>query len=142
MATKTPEEFIKSLQKSGLVIVKQDQYYFIPLSVMNENLFPAEFQKNAIGISEAYFKKEPPGGNQGTALATTESLLYNKFDEVLSKFKRADGVTQAVWIDATSQVAGKDVTKAPDSKEIMFVFGDGGKKIVVDMTKGGRPSNR
>jgi hypothetical protein len=141
MAKQTPAQFIKSLQKSGLVVVMNDKYYFVPLSVMADCLFPDEFQKDAVGVSADYFHPEFGTGAQATALATADSVLFNKLDQALSNFRMADGVRQAIWIDEKSQVNGKDVSKSGASKQVLFVYGDGGNKILVDMTKGGRPSN-
>ena len=58
MPAQTAEEFIKSVQGSGVVLVKDDLYYFIPLSTLNKCVFPTEFLNHANGISAEYFEKE------------------------------------------------------------------------------------
>jgi hypothetical protein len=50
-------------------------------------------------------------------------------------------VRQAIWINPAEDLAGKLVSKAAGSKQVLFRYDKKGKKIVVDMSKGGRPSN-
>jgi hypothetical protein len=139
MPAQTAAEFIKSFQGSGVVLVKDDSYYFIPLATLNKCMFPAEFQKNADGISPEYFKPEHPE-------LTPQGIdpigqVYRKMDLMLGDFKVADGVRQAIWINA-AEPAGDNPTmsKSSGSNQTFFRYLD--KKIAVDMSKGGKPSNR
>jgi hypothetical protein len=141
MPSQTPEQFISSMKKSGLFVVMDDKYYFIPLSTMSQCQMPDAFQKGTKGISNDYFAKENPGGASATEIAATQSLIFNRLDHHLGAFAVADGVSQAIWLDAEAEVAGKHVSKSEHTKQILFCYGGpGNKKIVVDMSKGGRPS--
>ncbi len=141
MTSQTPEQFISSLKKSGLIVVMDDKYYFIPLATMNQCQFPDAFQKGTKGISEDFFAKENPGGSSAADIAATQSLIFNRLDHHLGKFGVADGISQAIWIDVEGEVAGKHVSQSEHSKQVLFSYGGtGNKKIVVDLSKGGKPS--
>jgi hypothetical protein len=135
----TPQEFIDSLQKEGVILAKQDKLYFIPLDILNKCKFPDAFQNGTNGIDENYFSKvdlDPPGLDK-------DSIIFRNMNKVLGTFRVTDGVTQAIWLGAVENNAqGKPVSPAAESKQILFVYTNDKKKIVVEMSKGGRPSNR
>ena len=138
MPAQTAEEFIKSVQGSGVVLVKDDLYYFIPLSILNKCVFPAEFLNHADGISAKYFEKE----NDGAAPAGIDPVgqVFRKMDQLLGDFKVADGVRQAIWLNPVEPMGGTTVSMSKGSKQVFFRYKN--NKIVVDMSKGGKPSNR
>jgi hypothetical protein len=140
MPTQSAEQFVESLQESGLVVVAGDMYYFIPLSILNTCRFPEAFLKQAKGISTDFFDAENPGAVPAVDLAK-ESVVFNKMDHLLGEFRVTDGVRQAIWINPAEDLAGKLVSKASGSKQVLFRYNKQGKKIVVDLSKGGRPSN-
>jgi len=135
----TPQEFIGSLQKEGVILAKQDKLYFIPLDILNKCKFPDAFQNGTSGIDENYFSKvdlEPPGLDK-------DSIIFRNMNKVLGTFRITDGVTQAIWLGAVeNNNQGKPVSPAAESKQVLFVYTNDKKKIVVEMSKGGRPSNR
>jgi hypothetical protein len=135
----TPQEFIKSLQNEGVILAKQDKLYFIPLEILNKCKFPKAFENGTPGVDENYFSKvnpEPPGLDH-------DSLIFRNMNKVLGTFRVTDGVTQAIWLgEVKNNPNGKPVSEAPASGEVLFLYTDDKKKIIVDMTKGGRPSNR
>ncbi len=137
MPAESAEQFLESLKGSGLVMVRGDLYYFIPLSVLNKHVFPAAFLKDAPGISPDYFEKM-----NGAAGTEVTSQVFQKMDQLLSEFRKTDGVSQAIWLDEASELAGQQVSKSSGSRQVMFVFDKNSKKIVVDMSKGGKPSDR
>jgi len=135
----TPQEFIDSLQKEGVILAKQDKLYFIPLDILNKCKFPDTSQNGTSGIDENYFSKvdlEPPGLDK-------DSIIFRNMNKVLGTFRITDGVTQAIWLGAVeNNNQGKPVSPAAESKQVLFVYTNDKKKIVVEMSKGGRPSNR
>lgn len=134
----TPQEFIESLQNEGVILAKQDKLYFIPLDILNKCKFPKAFENGTQGADPAYFSKsgaEPPNLVQ-------DSLIFRNLNRVLSQFRVNDGISQAVWLGGVETREGKPVSPAAESKQVLFLYTDDKKKIVVDMTKGGRPSNR
>jgi hypothetical protein len=138
MASQTPQEFINSLQNEGVILVKQDKLYFIPLEILNKCQFPKAFENGTIGIDENYFFKE---GNAPQGL-TEDSLIFANLNKVLAQFRVTDGVSQVIWLDQVqNNPQNKPVSQAAESKKVLFVYTPDKKKIVVDMTKGGRPSN-
>jgi hypothetical protein len=137
MPAQTPEQFLKSIKGPGLVVVRDDLFYFIPLSVMNEHVFPDAFLKGAVGVSKDLFQKV-----NGDAGVETPSQVFQKMDQHLATFRIADGVSQAIWLDEESGPADKMVSKSAGSKQVFFVYDKDNKKIVVDMSKGGKISDR
>jgi hypothetical protein len=140
MPTQTAEQFVESLQDSGLFVVAGDMYYFVPLAVLNKCRLPDAFLKQAKGISADFFDAENPGAVPAADLAK-ESVVFNKLDHLLGEFRVTDGVRQAIWLNPAEDLAGKKVSKAAGSKQVLFRYNKPGKKIVVDLSKGGRPSN-
>jgi hypothetical protein len=140
MPTQDAQKFIESLQESGLFVVAGDMFYFVPLSVLNSCRLPEAFLKQAKGISQDYFDMENPGAMPAADVAK-ESIVFNKIDHLLGEFRVTDGVRQAIWVNPVEDLAGKKVSKAAGSKQVMFRYNTDGKKIVVDLSKGGRPSN-
>lgn len=139
MPSQTPEEFITSLQREGVILAKQDKLYFISLEILNKCKFPEAFENGTSGINDDYFSKE---GNPPVGLVE-DSLIFKNLNRVLSQFRVADGVSQAIWLGAVENNAqGKPISSAAESKQVLFVYTNNKKKIIVDMTKGGRPSNR
>lgn len=138
-APQSAQEFIKSLQSEGVILAKQDKLYFISLEILNKCRFPEAFENGTPGINEDYFSKDgiaPPN-------LELDSLIFKNLNRVLSQFRVADGVSQAVWLGAVEiNAQNKPVSKSVDSNQVMFVYTGDKTKIVVDMTKGGRPSNR
>lgn len=137
-APQTPQEFITSLQNEGVILAKQDKLYFIPLETLNKCKFPEAFQNGTNGVNNDFFAKE------GVAPAglTEDSLIFRNLNKCLAQFRVADGVSQAIWLGAVeNNPQGKPVSPAAESKQVLFVYTNDKKKIVVDMTKGGRPSN-
>ena len=140
MAGQTPEQFINSIKGSGLLIVRGDNYYFVPLTMLSQCIFPGPFLKDADGISIDFFEKENiPQGPAGTA--TTKGQVHKRMEQLLGDFRVVDGVSQAIWISEQQVVAGKKVSKSENSNQLLFRYSGDGKKIVVDMSKGGKPSN-
>ena len=140
MPDQAAEHFVETLQESGLVVVMGDIFYFVPLSTLNKCRFPDAFLKQAKGISPDFFDSENPGAVPQADL-TKESVVFNKLDHVLGEFRVVDGVKQAIWLNAAENLGGKMVSKAAGSKQVLFCYNQPGKKIVVDLSKGGRPSN-
>jgi hypothetical protein len=135
----TPKELLESLKKSGLLVVRGTTYFFIPLAKFSEFKLPKEFQKDFPGISPDYFKMENIGANNQNP--TDKSLVYSEIDKILSRgFRVADGVNQAVWIDAADPADAKPVSRAEESGQVLFQYDKGTQKIIVDMSKGGKPS--
>lgn len=135
----TPQEFIKSLQSEGVILAKQDKLYFIPLETLNKCRFPKAFENGTADADPDYFEKT------GTAPAdlVLDSLIFRNLNRVLAQFRVTDGVSQAVWLgEVEDNSDGKPVSLAAESKKPLFLYTGDKKKIVVDMTKGGRPSNR
>lgn len=149
-APQTSQQFIASIQNAGLIIVKQDKLYFIPLELLNKCEFPAAFQNGTLGISEDYFFKDPqpnpnnpPPPPNSTNQPDPDSIVFKGLNKALAQFRVADGVSQAIWLDEVGNNRdGKPVSKAPASNEVLFLYTNDKKKIIVDMVKGGRPSNR
>jgi hypothetical protein len=140
MPGQSSDDFIKSLQGSGVILVRNGIPYFIPLKTLNACQFPDAFQKDAVGISADYFQQEnaPAAG----AAAPAAGQLARKLDETLTTFRVVDGVQQAIWIGMVEKNAGgKPVSKAEGSKQVLFRYRDDKKRILVDMSKGGRPSD-
>lgn len=137
MPSESAEKFLESLKGSGLVVVRGDLLYFVPLSVMNKHIFPAAFLKDAPEVSSEYFEKLSP--NAG---ANVLGQVFKRMDELLVEFRRVDGVSQAIWLDEATEKDGKLVSKSSGSAQTMFVYDNTSKKIVVDMAKGGKPSDR
>ena len=138
MPAQSAVEFIKSVQGSGVVLVKDDLYYFIPLSVLNKCVFPAEFLNHANGISADYFEKDQP--ELAPAGIDPDGQVFHKIDLLLSSFNVADGVRQAIWLNPVEPMGATTVSKSGGTKQVFFRYKN--NKIVVDMSKGGKPSNR
>jgi hypothetical protein len=138
-APQTPQEFITSLQNEGVILAKQDKLFFIPLEILNKCKFPEAFQNGTDDVNPDFFSED---GNRPAGLVL-DSLIFRNLNKVLSQFRVADGVSQAVWLGAVQNNAqGKPESRAAESGQVLFVYTNDKKKIVVDMTKGGRPSNR
>ena len=133
MAAQTPEEFIRSIWGSGLLVVRGDATFFIPLKTMNECMLPKPFQKDYRGVSGDYFEKAGAG-------AEANGQVYTQLDRLLGEFRLVDGVRQAIWISEKESNAGKTVSKS-NSGQVLFQYGEQSKKILVDMSKGGKPSS-
>lgn len=143
MTGHTASEFIKSLQGSGVLLVREGKRYFIPLSTLNECKLPEAFQANAVGISPDYFEPEVVPANFDMSQFNTPGQISKKMDLVMSNLFVCDGISQAVWISRMEEPAGgKPVSKAEGSKQVVFVYNPQKKKILVDVTRGGRPSDR
>ena len=142
MARQNPEEFIKSLQGSGVLLVRNGITYFIPLKTLSECIFPEAFQKDAAKISKDYFEFEGAPRDQDASSMFPPGQVAKKLDEVLSEFRIVDGVSQAIWVDLAETEGGKLVSKAGTSGQVLFRYRADRKRIVVDFSKGGRPSNR
>ena len=150
MADQKPAAFVNSIKKSGLLVVRKGTYYFIPLETMRKCMFPSPFQKDYAEISEDYFEKEnAPGAptGQGAAAAArpraNEQLrgqVYKEIDKLLGRLRVADGISQAVWIDVQEKDGDKTFSRSEESRQVLFQYSDDGKKILVDMSKGGKPS--
>ncbi len=135
----TPQEFVSSLQNEGVILAKQDKLYFIPLEILNKCRFPEAFQNGAEGVNPDFFSEN---GNRPPGLVL-DSLIFRNLNKVMSQFRVADGVSQAIWLGAVQNNAqGKPESRAAESGQVLFVYTNDKKKIVVDMTRGGRPSNR
>lgn len=140
MTRQTPEQFIKSLQGSGVLLVRNGITYFIPLKTLSECILPKAFQEDAPKISPDYFEFEK--GPKGSTPAYPPGQVAKKMDELLSEFRVADGISQAIWISFAEEQKGKLVSKTEASKQVLFRYRPDKKRIVVDISKGGRPSNR
>jgi len=138
MASATAEEFIKSLQNEGVILAKQDKLYFIPLAILNKCKFPKAFENGTEGADADYFSKS----GSDPANLVQDSLIFRNLNRILSQFRVNDGVSQAIWLGEVEIKEGKPVSPAAESKQVLFVYTNDKKKIVVDMTRGGRPSNR
>lgn len=134
-------DFLKSLKEGGLVIVKGDFFYFVPVDVMNEHKLPKEFQKGFDRVSPDYFDgvepASPPAGP-----ATTPPSVHRELDRLFSNFKVAQGVNQAIWLGDVQEKNGKQVSIPEGSQEVMFCYNNASGKILVDLNKGGKPSNK
>ena len=138
-APQTPQEFISSLQSEGVILAKQDKLYFIPLEILNKCKFPEAFQNGTSDVNHDFFSED---GNRPPGLVL-DSLIFRNLNRVLAQFRVVDGVSQAIWLGAVQNNAqGKPESRAAESGQVLFVYTNDKKKIVVDMTKGGRPSNR
>lgn len=141
MAKQTPEQFIKSLQGSGVLLVRNGVTYFIPLKTVSECILPKAFQADAPEISTAFFEFEKASRGKPAAQNFPVGQVAKKLDELLSEFRVADGVSQAIWIGMAEEEKGSLVSKAEGSKQVLFRYRRDKKRIVVDISKGGRPSN-
>jgi hypothetical protein len=138
MPTRTPAEFIADIKGSGLFVVRNDDYYFVPLKTMTDCLLPKEFQRDP-GLDVKNIFEQINGGNQPAAL--TAAMVHSGIDRKLSELRVADGINQAIWVAEEENTAnGKKVSVAESSKSVLFEYSADGKKIVVDMSKGGKPS--
>jgi hypothetical protein len=142
MARQSPEEFIKSLQGSGILLVRNGTTFFIPLKTLSECILPEAFQKDAAKISQDYFEFEGGPRGQDPSTMFPPGQVAKKMDEVLSEFLIVYGISQAIWVDQAEVVGGKLVSKAGTSAQVLFRYRADKKRIVVDFSKGGRPSNR
>lgn len=139
VAQQTPQEFISALQNEGVVLAKQDKLYFIPLDILNKCKFPVAFENGTADVNHDFFSEE---GNRPPGLVL-DSLIFRNLNKVLAQFRVADGVSQAIWLGAVQKNAqGKPESRAAESGQVLFVYTTDKKKILVDMNKGGRPSNR
>ena len=135
----TPQEFIKSLQGEGVLLVRKDEFYFIPHTVLSGCKMPDPFQKDFDGVSREYFKEEgiPPVPPQDP-----KSMVFKGILKVLDDAYGLDGVNQAIRLEAAqADAAGKLTSKAGKSLQVLFRYDANKTKIVVDLSKGGRPSN-
>ncbi len=133
----TPQDYIKSLQKDGVLLVIDGKLFFIPKETLTSCKMPDEFQKGFDGVSPAYFK--PEGATDGSS---DTSKVYRGITRVLAEAFVTDGVSQAVWLAKATGDDGRKTSKTAQSEQPIFTFAGADPKIVVDMTKGGRPSNR
>ena len=132
----TPQEFIKSLQQDGVLLVKGGELYFIPVATLNACKMPEPFQNKFDGVSDEYFVK-----TGGPGPAEQQSIVYRGMNRALSEAFVADGISQAVWIETDKDVRPL-VTLTGQSQQPMFRYDPNETKIVVDMSRGGRPSDR
>lgn len=143
MPVPTPEQVIENLKGPGLFIVKGSSRYFIPLSVFSDYALPPEFQSGSVGVSQTYFEfAEGSTPAQRDQLNAGDSPVAKGLEDILREFWATDGVRQAVWLDVAIQPDGKKASKAEGSRKVLFTFNNDGTKIIVDASKGGRPSNR
>ncbi len=138
-----PEQVIENLKGPGLLVVKEDKRYFIPLADLAQYLLPKDFQIGGTqGVSNEYFEISGGTPEQLAALATAEAPVARYMEEMLGQFWVADGVRQAVFLDFEILPNGRHVSKAVGSKKVLFSFNAPGTKILVDGTRGARPSIR
>lgn len=130
------KQYIKLLQKDGVMLVIDGELYFIPLAKLGGFRMPGAFQKGAKGVNPGFFQ---PEGNPKEA--NPVSLVYRGMMRALADVLVLDGVNQAVWVQSAKKVGKRLVSKAGKSQEPLFCYSGDGGKIVVDMTKGGRPSD-
>jgi hypothetical protein len=138
MANLTPKQFVKRLQGSGVLLVRSKQYYFIPTDDLDGYKLPKEFQSGFAGASDDYFQEVGVAPEPQAV-----SLVYNGINRALGSVFVADGVDQAVSLERAADVGGKFVSKTSGSQQVLFKYSADPEhgKIVVDMVRGGRPSN-
>ncbi len=142
--TAQSEAFIKSLQSSGLLVLVDGIFYFIPQDdLKNKYKFPAAFQAGTAAISPDYFEdKKPPAAAGAAGGDAGVEVFQGLSDRLDSQIYSLDGVTKAVWLNPAEQNAGRFVSKAPRSKQVVFAYSPDKKHILVDSSKGARPSDR
>ncbi len=109
----TQADFIKSFQGAGLLVSRQGIFYFIPLSMLTS----IDFDHGLTDAAKA------------------------ELDKLLRDCRSIDGIEQAIWIDVKQLLNTKHVSRSSGSRQIVFVYSDDEKKILVDMSKGGKPSS-
>jgi hypothetical protein len=139
----TPQEYIKSLQTEGVLLVVKDVFYFIPLDVLSELKMPLEFQKDFPKVSDDYFEKVTPTDlNANLTDPNTPSVVFGGMNRALADAFGLDGVNQAIFLEAAqADAAGKLTSKTGKSLQVLFRYNANKTKIFVDLSKGGRPSN-
>lgn len=131
------QDYIKSLQNDGVLLVIDGKLYFIAHDTLASCQMPAEFQKDFAGVSPAYFK--PEGASDGSS---DTSKVFRGITRVLAEAFVTDGVSQAVWLQKAKGTGDRKTSMTAASEQPIFTFAGADPKIVVDMTKGGRPSDR
>jgi hypothetical protein len=143
MPKPTPAELLENLRGPGLLLVKESNRYFIPMSVVSDYILPDEFGPDAVGASAVYFDVVGTTAEVDKIKTLTGSVAKG-LEDILREFWATDGVRQAVWLEGATPLGTNHVNKAVGSKKALFSFkkNEPGSKVLVDASKGGRPSNR
>ena len=130
-------DYIKTLQKPGVMLVMDGKLFFIPDTVLLDHKMPDEFQRGFKGVSEDYFEKR----GKPKPDANPTSIVFTGISQTLAEAFVTDGVSQAVRVSRADNQGGKLTSKAAQSEQPLFRYSDDENKIVVDMARGGRPSD-
>jgi hypothetical protein len=130
--TKTPKQWMDAIKSGGLFVLRDDEYYFIPVDVFSEWRMPPEFQKAQVGIPDSYFQKVKQAAPGAAAFN-----VHDRINDAAGGFSMRDGFDVAAWIEP-AMTRKQSITE--DSQAVLFDFNATADKIVIDMSKGTKPS--
>lgn len=131
-ATKTTQQWMDAIKSGGLFVLRDGQYYFISANVFDECRMPPEFQKAQVGVPDNFFEKV-----KSIPAGAPVFNVHDRINDALGGFSMRDGFDVAAWIEP-ALVRKQSVSE--DSQTVLFDFNKNVDKIVIDMSKGSKPS--
>jgi len=107
------DTFIKDFQGAGLLASRDGVYFFIPSGRLKT------------------LDNDPGWSDEKKA----------ELDALLRQCRAVDGLEQAIWVNIKKPVSGKPASRTGGSEKIIFAYTQDEQKILVDMSKGGKPSS-
>ena len=143
------DAFITRMKSAHVILVVDDVYYLIPFAALEGQFkMPDAFQKNAppIIIPPAVDPVVDPDYFSAVAASTppqgTPPVIdvHRGIQSALDGVFGLDAIDQAVRVLDAVQIGGNLCSKTGESGKALFKY-TGGNRIVVDLSKGGKPSD-
>jgi hypothetical protein len=136
------DAFIARMKSAHVILVVDDVYYLIPFAALEGQFkMPDAFQKNAPRVDPDYFTIDPataPAPVPGTPPRVID--VHRGIQSALDGVYGLDAIDQAVRVLDAIQIGGELCSKTGKSEKTLFKYTPG-NRIVVDLSKGGKPSD-